>query len=164
MKIRESGMPGENLWEDFFEPDKILATMELNYNVVNVADFGCGYGTFTIPASKVIKGTIYAIEIEDEMINRVAERASKEKLNNVETMLCDFIYEGSGLENESVDYAMLFNILHAEKPGELLKEAYRILTPEGKLGIYTLELRSGNSARSTNDDAAQSRAMRQMGC
>ena len=135
MKIRESGMPGENLWEDFFEPDKILATMELNYNVVNVADFGCGYGTFTIPASKVIKGTIYAIEIEDEMINRVAERASKEKLNNVETMLCDFIYEGSGLENESVDYAMLFNILHAEKPGELLKEAYRILTPEGKLGI-----------------------------
>jgi ubiquinone/menaquinone biosynthesis C-methylase UbiE len=135
MKIRESGMPGENLWEDFFEPDKILATMELNYNVVNVADFGCGYGTFTIPASKVIKGTIYAIEIENEMINRVAERASKEKLNNVETMLCDFIYEGSGLENESVDYAMLFNILHAEKPGELLKEAYRILTPEGKLGI-----------------------------
>ena len=135
MKIRESGMPGENLWEDFFEPDKILATMELNYNVVNIADFGCGYGTFTIPASKVIKGTIYAIEIEDKMINRVAERASTEKLNNVETMLCDFIYEGSRLENESVDYAMLFNILHAEKPEELLKEAYRILTPEGKLGI-----------------------------
>jgi ubiquinone/menaquinone biosynthesis C-methylase UbiE len=30
---------------------------------------------------------------------------------------------------------MLFNILHAEKPEELLKEAYRILKPEGKLGI-----------------------------
>lgn len=50
-------------------------------------------------------------------------------------MLCDFIYKRSGLENESLDYAMLFYILHAEKPEELLKEAYRILTPEGKLGV-----------------------------
>ena len=80
MKIRESGMPGENLWEDLFEPEKILAIMELNYNVVNVADFGCGYGTFTIPASKVIKGTIYAIDIEEEMIKRVAERANEGKI------------------------------------------------------------------------------------
>lgn len=135
MKIKESGMPGEDLWEDFFEPEKILATMELDYNMVNVADFGCGYGTFTIPASKVIKGTICAIDIEEEMIKRVAERASEEKLNNVETMLCDFIYGGSGLGNESLDYAMLFKILHAEKPEKLLKEAYRILTPESKLGI-----------------------------
>ena len=135
MKIRESSMPSENLWEDFFEPEKILETMELDYNVIHVADFGCGYGTFTIPASKVIKGTIYAIDIEEKMIKRVAERARKEKLNNVETILCDVIYEGSELENESVDYAMLFNILHAEKPEELLREAYRILTPEGKLGI-----------------------------
>lgn len=69
------------------------------------------------------------------MIKRVAERASKEKLNNVETMLCDFIYKGFELENENVDYVILFNILHAEKPEELLREAYRILTPEGKLGI-----------------------------
>jgi len=50
-------------------------------------------------------------------------------------VLCDFIYKRSGLENESLDYAMLFYILHAEKPEELLKEAYRILTPEGKLGV-----------------------------
>lgn len=30
---------------------------------------------------------------------------------------------------------MLFNILHHEKPSELLNESYRILKPEGKLGI-----------------------------
>jgi ubiquinone/menaquinone biosynthesis C-methylase UbiE len=30
---------------------------------------------------------------------------------------------------------MLFNILHAEKPEELLKEAYRILKTGGKLGV-----------------------------
>jgi ubiquinone/menaquinone biosynthesis C-methylase UbiE len=35
---------------------------------VNVADFGFGYGTFTIPAAKIISGKIYAFDIEPEMI------------------------------------------------------------------------------------------------
>ena len=34
-----------------------------------------------------------------------------------------------------MDYAMLFNILHAERPDVLLAEAYRILSPGGILGI-----------------------------
>ncbi len=135
MKIRESGMPDEKQWESFFKPEKILKTMELDINVVNVAEFGCGYGTFTIPASKVIQGTLYAIDIEQDMINRVIEKAYDEKLSNIQTILRDFVHEDSGLENESVDYVMLFNILHTENPEDLLKEAYRILRPGGKLGV-----------------------------
>ncbi len=135
MKIRESGMPYEDLWENFFEPEQVLTIMGLNNNTVDVVDFGCGYGTFTIPASKLIKGKIYAADIEEAMINRVAQRAGEGNLDNVETMLCDFIHEGTGLVAESVDYVMLFNILHAEKPEELLKEAHRILKPDGKLGV-----------------------------
>jgi len=135
MKIRESGMPCEALWENFFEPEQVLEIMGLNHNTVNAFDFGCGYGTFTIPASKVIKGRIYAADIEEAMINRVAQKAGEENLDNIETMLRDFIHEGTGLEAESVDYVMLFNILHAEKPEELLKEAYRILKSQGKLGV-----------------------------
>lgn len=135
MKVRESGMPDEKQWENFFKPEKNLKVMGINFNIVNVAEFGCGYGTFTIPASKTIKGTVYALDIEQKMINRVTERAYHENLNNIQTMLRDFVHQGSGLENESVDYVMLFNIIHAENPEDLLKEAYRILVPEGKLGI-----------------------------
>ncbi|MCC4771022.1 methyltransferase domain-containing protein [Methanosarcina sp. DH2] len=135
MKIRESGMPPESLWKDFFEPEKILEIMGFDNNIVNAVDFGCGYGTFTIPASKMIKGEIYAIDIEKEMVKRVTERASNENLKNIKTALCDVIHKGSGLKDQSMDYVMLFNILHAEKPEELLKEACRILAPEGKLGI-----------------------------
>jgi len=36
---------------------------------------------------------------------------------------------------------MLFNILHADRPDALLREAYRILAAGGKLGIS----RSGNT-------------------
>jgi len=44
--------------------------------------------------------------------------------------------DGSGLQDKSVDYTMVFNVLYTgEKPEKLLKEAYRILRYGGKLGI-----------------------------
>jgi len=48
---------------------------------------------------------------------------------------CDFIADGSGCADASVDYVMLFNILHDERPKRILREAYRILTPGGRVGI-----------------------------
>ncbi len=47
----------------------------------------------------------------------------------------DFMAKGSGLPDGSMDYVMLFNILHLEKPMILINEAKRILKEKGKLGI-----------------------------
>ncbi len=135
MKIRESGMPDQNMWEKFFDPAKILATLGLNSQTVDVAEFGCGYGTFTIPAAKIIKGKIYALDIEPGMIRIADEESKRNGLSNVQTVLRDFMTEGSGLPDRSVDYVMLFNILHLEKPMILINEAKRILKVGGKLGI-----------------------------
>ena len=135
MKIRESGMPDETMWDVFFNPDNILKTLGLSDKIMDIADFGCGYGTFTISAAKIVSGKIYAIDIEPEMLQETRRKARENKLNNVETMLQSLLLEGSGLNDESVDYVMLFNILHAEEPEKLLKEAYCILAPNGKVGI-----------------------------
>jgi len=109
--------------------------MGIDDSVGDVAEFGCGYGTFTIPAARVIGGKIYAIDMEPEMINRVSARSLEIGVNNVVVVLRDFVDSGSGLADGSVSYAMLFNILHLESPEELLKEAYRILEQGGKAGI-----------------------------
>ncbi len=135
MKIRESGMPEREMWEKFFSPARILSTLGINSQTGDVAEFGCGYGTFTIPAAKVIKGEIYALDLEPDMIRFTDEEANKGGLTNVKTVLRDFMAEGSGLPDESVDYAMLFNILHLEKPMILINEAKRILREGGNLGI-----------------------------
>jgi len=135
MKIRESGMPERDMWEKFFSPAKILATLGLNGQTGDVAEFGCGYGTFTIPAAKIIKGKIYALDIDPDMIRSTDEEAKRNGLSNAQTVLRDFIAEGSGLPDGSVDYVMLFNILHLEKPMVLLNEARRISRGGGKLGI-----------------------------
>jgi ubiquinone/menaquinone biosynthesis C-methylase UbiE len=102
---------------------------------VDVADFGCGYGTFTIPAAKIISGKIYAFDIEPEMIESVKRKAKTLNLENVDAIIRDFMLEGSGLRDVSVDYVFLFNVLHLEKPELLLNESYRILKLGGKVGI-----------------------------
>lgn len=135
MKIRESGMPDPGMWEKFFDPAKILVTLGLNSQAGDVAEFGCGYGTFTIPAAKIIKGKIYAFDLDPDMIWITDERAKNNGLDNVQTILRDFIADGSGLPDKSMDYAMLFNILHLEEPMILINEAKRILKSGGKLGI-----------------------------
>ena len=56
-------------------------------------------------------------------------------LTNIRFHLRDFVNEGSGLADSGVDYVMLFNILHAEDPGRLLREAYRILASNGLIGV-----------------------------
>jgi len=135
MKIRESGMPEREMWGKFFNPQKILKTLGINNNIQDIVEFGCGYGTFTIPAAKMIKGKIYALDIEPEMIRITAEEAKKQGLSNIETLQRDFMADGSGLKDEAVDYVMLFNILHLENPKALLKEARRILKKDGRLAI-----------------------------
>ncbi|MBI4711597.1 MAG: class I SAM-dependent methyltransferase, partial [Candidatus Omnitrophica bacterium] len=135
MKVRDSGMPERDMWEKFFDPPRILMQMGLNSQVRDVVEVGCGYGTFTIPVAQVISGQIHAYDIDEEMIRITKTEAAKAKRNNVNAVLRDIIADGTGLPDESVDYVMLFNILHLETPVPLLKEACRVLKGGGKLGI-----------------------------
>jgi SAM-dependent methyltransferase len=135
MKTRESGMPEERMWRDFFDPEAILRSLKLTAACRDVVEFGCGYGTFTIPAARLARGTIHALDIEPEMVGLTLARAKAEGLSNVRGYVRDFVAEGAGIAAESADYAMLFNILHAECPERLLRECYRVLIPGGLLGI-----------------------------
>ena len=135
MKVRESGMPYEEMWGQFFDITKILDELEVNNEIEKLVEFGFGYGTFTIPASRRIKGKVYAYDIE---IDLHQELTAKLKTNNIENVLLfndDFINNGTGLQNEEADYVMLFNILHAEQAPEILEEANKILKKNGKVGI-----------------------------
>jgi ubiquinone/menaquinone biosynthesis C-methylase UbiE len=138
LKIRYSGMPKEEKWAQFFNPSQALNLLGVNHNIANVVDFGCGYGTFTIPAATIISGKIYAFDIEPEMINMVKQKANALHLGNVEAILRDFISEGSGLKGECIDFVFLFNVLHGEKPERLLEESFRILKLGGKVGIIMM--------------------------
>ena len=135
MKVRESGMPDEKMWNDFFAIDLILSEMQINGQVNDIVEIGCGYGTFTIPVSKQINGRLFAFDIEKEMIDILEQKIKNERINNIIPEHRDVLTKRTGLANNSIDYVMLFNILHHDTPDEYFNEAYRILKPQGKIGI-----------------------------
>jgi SAM-dependent methyltransferase len=135
MKTRESGMPEEGVWTRFFDPPSMLRRLGLSGACRDVVDFGCGYGTFSIPAAQIVSGIVHALDIDAAMVAATEARAAEAGLDNVRAAVRDFVAEGTGLADACVDFAMLFNILHAECPEVLLREAHRVLCPDGLLAV-----------------------------
>jgi SAM-dependent methyltransferase len=130
MKGRESDMPEEEYWRSFFDADCIVSKLECAKRKTDcIAEFGCGYGTFTLAVARQTSGTVYAIDIEEVLIELVHRRAFEQGLLNVRPEVRDFMTDGTGLPDNSVDHVMLYNILHIEEPLVLLQEAFRILRP-----------------------------------
>lgn len=135
MKVRDSGMPSEEIWSDFFNVDLIFTELQITSDIRDLVEIGCGYGTFTIPSAKIIKGIVYTFDIETEMLRIVKQKLVKEDVHNVNLELRDILTRKTGLADNSIDYVMLFNILHHDSPYDFLYEAFRILKPNGKVGI-----------------------------
>lgn len=131
MKLRESGMPEEVLWESLFDVELILKRLGIDSSLCDVVELGSGYGTFTIPIAKRISGTIEAIDIDPKMVRRTRKRARQESLSNVSCSERDILSGGFKCESGSKDACLLFNILHGGEPLQILKEAARVVCPGG---------------------------------
>ncbi|WP_094607284.1 2-methoxy-6-polyprenyl-1,4-benzoquinol methylase, mitochondrial [Sporomusa silvacetica DSM 10669] len=134
MKVRDSGMPDQAYWESLLDVTLILDKLEINDQIDSLVEFGAGYGTFTSPSAERIQGNVISFDIEDQMIEIATTRTASHK-SKVNIIKRDFIADGTGLDDNSVDYVMLFNILHHINPLEILNETYRILKTGGKAGI-----------------------------
>lgn len=136
MKGRESGMPDETYWASFFDADCIITALQCapNHNET-IVEFGCGYGTFTLPVASRTSSNVYSFDIEAQMVARVKERAKIAGCKNIQVEQRDFLHNGTGLSDASIDHAMIYNLLHIEESLQLLHEANRILKPDGALSI-----------------------------
>ena len=128
-------MPEELMWSSFFNVKNILSFMQVDKSIQDLMEVGCGYGTFTIPAARRISGKLYVFDIEPEMIALAHDKAVLYNLSKIEFFIRDIIASKSGLPANSMDYVMLFNILHHEKPADLIREAHYVLKAGGKAGI-----------------------------
>lgn len=136
MKARDSGMPDEDWWESFFDADAALGKLLPHEACAgDVVEFGCGYGTFTLPAARRIGGMLTALDIEPDMVARVRARSVQQHQRNIRAAVRDFVQHGSGLDDASQSHAMIYNLLHLEQPLALLREAHRVLAPAGSLSV-----------------------------
>jgi SAM-dependent methyltransferase len=143
MRIRDSGMPEESYWETLFDVPLILSALGID-RFHDVAELGCGYGTFTIPIAKVISGAIRTFDIDPKMVDRTNERAAGLP---VIAEVRDVIHEGFGV---TADAVLLFNILHCENPRRLFEHAVQALRSDGR--ILVIHWRYGETPRGPSLD------------
>jgi predicted RNA methylase len=91
MKIRDSGMPDPATWESYFEPSRVLRRLAFSSGTEDVADLGCGYGTFTVAAAQLTSGTVRAFDIDQDMIAATDTKARGLGLSNVLPIKRDFV-------------------------------------------------------------------------
>ena len=126
MRVRDSGMPEEEYWESLFDVPLVLSRLSIG-SFHDVAEFGSGYGTFTIPVAQAIGGTLYTFDIDPAMVARTLERGQSLPIVGE---VRDVMEQGFGVE---VDAVILFNILHCEEPIRLLRHAAASLRAGGQV-------------------------------
>jgi ubiquinone/menaquinone biosynthesis C-methylase UbiE len=107
-----------------------------------VADIGAGSGWFTVRAAKRVgkDSLVYAVDINKEAIHHIDERAQKEQLQNVKTILSKT--DDPLLPANSVDAVLLLKTYHeVGQPIALLRNLRPALRPHAKVGVID---RNGN--------------------
>lgn len=107
-----------------------------------VADIGAGSGWFTVRAARRVGegGLVYAVDINPEAIRYIGERAKKEQLANVKTILSQ--PDDPMLPANSVDAVLLLKSYHeVAHPTVLMRNLRAALRPGAKVGIID---RNGN--------------------
>jgi ubiquinone/menaquinone biosynthesis C-methylase UbiE len=107
-----------------------------------VADIGAGSGWYTVRAAKRVgeKGVVYAVDINPESIRYVSDRAQKEQLHNVKTILGKA--DNPLLPAGAVDAVLLLKTYHeVADPIALMRNLRGALRPGARIGIID---RNGN--------------------
>ncbi|MBI5559882.1 MAG: methyltransferase domain-containing protein [Deltaproteobacteria bacterium] len=102
------------------------------------ADIGCGPGFFVIPASGVVgkKGTVYAVDMQDEMLAELKKRISG-RTNIIPVKSGEHTMPVGG---KMVDFALMAYVLHETESKPLfLKEVRRVLKDGGKVLLLDWE-------------------------
>ena len=98
-----------------------------------VADIGAGTGYYTFRiASKVPKGKVYAVEIQDELISILTHKKEDLHSKNVEVIKGDT--QSANLPANSIDLVVMVDVYHELLyPNEMLSSIRKALKPKGKL-------------------------------
>lgn len=118
----------------FMEPTALLALCNLQTTDA-VADFGAGSGFLSRAAAAIVRsGTVFAIDVNRDIVARLAREATEMNIRNLQALWGDIeIDGGSKLADSSVDFVILSNVMfHLDDKEGCLREAKRVLKSGGR--------------------------------
>lgn len=122
------------------KPEYTLKRIGLQENHV-LSDIGAGSGIFTIPAAKITCNTVYALDINEDMLSIINDKAKRDGITNIETVKVE--NDRFSIDSNTVDIAILVTVLHEiENKSLILSEAKRTLTDSGKIAVIEFNKRT----------------------
>jgi len=101
-----------------------------------VADIGAGSGVYTLPLARAVaaEGRVYAVEIDQGLVDHLAKKAKEQKAANVQAVLGKFT--DPNLPAHDVDIAFIADVLHhIENRAEYLRNLATYLKPTGRIAV-----------------------------
>jgi ubiquinone/menaquinone biosynthesis C-methylase UbiE len=134
----ENSLDNQTPISKFIDPINVISQLEISKGNI-IADFGCGSGYFSIPLAQAVgeDGIVYSLDVLPQALEAVASKVKALNLTNVKTKRVNLEREkGSGLEDESMNWVIVKDMLFQNGNKKIiLKEAYRVLKPEGKVFV-----------------------------
>lgn len=113
----------------------LIKSLDLKPGMV-VADIGAGSGVISIlMAEKILPGgKVLAVDVQQEMLDRLNENTKKLKITNVEPV--KGTQRTTSLKPESVDLAIMVDVYHElEFPYEMMLDISKSLKPGGRIAF-----------------------------
>jgi len=114
-------------------PDLLLPALKLKPGDV-VADIGAGTGYYTQRLAKLVgeKGTVFAVDIQQEMLDLLSRKMIELKIRNVKPILGSIT--DPKLPKGSVDLILMVDVYHEfDYPYEMAQALCRALKPGGRM-------------------------------
>ncbi len=137
MKEKPQGAGGSSF--QLIDAEKVLEELHLKKGNTFL-DMACGQGEYAIEFSNIVgeDGLIYAVDLWDENIVQLRKAVSGAEIKNIKAIVAD-VSKVMPIGNDSVDVCLMATVLHdliLEKAAdEAIKEAARVLKPNGLLAI-----------------------------
>jgi ubiquinone/menaquinone biosynthesis C-methylase UbiE len=118
--------------------DEVIAGLSLKPGMT-VADIGAGSGLFSRPLAKAVapNGKVYAVDIQQDLLDYIDKRDKEEKIRNVRTVLGEF--NDPKLPARDVDVAFINDVLHhIQNRAAYLKALATYVKPGGRIAIIEM--------------------------
>jgi SAM-dependent methyltransferase len=129
--------------EDEERPSLALPALRLKPGDA-VADIGAGSGYYTRRLAKLVgeRGVVYAVDIQQEMLDLLTNKMAGLKIHNVKPVLGDV--KDPKLPRASIDLALLVDVYHEfDYPHEMIQGICASLKPGGRIAF--IEFRGEDS-------------------
>jgi len=110
-----------------------------------ICDMGCGNGFYTLPMAKAVgkTGKVYAVDIQQEMLHLLSERAKEAGVKNIKPLLGSVV--DPKLPENSIDLILLVDVYHEfSHPEHMLAAMRKSLKPKGRIALVEFRLEDEN--------------------